>query len=60
MFLVSCIEYSRCHDNTDICVIFYFHQDANFAIVLEEDLDISIDFFRYVLQYAQPLLKKDR
>lgn len=24
-----------------------FSQDANFAIVLEEDLDVSIDFFRY-------------
>lgn len=23
-------------------------QDAKFAIVLEEDLDISIDFFRYI------------
>lgn len=23
-------------------------QDARFAIVLEEDLDISIDFFRYI------------
>uniref|UniRef100_A0A4W6EAY3 Protein O-linked-mannose beta-1,2-N-acetylglucosaminyltransferase n=1 Tax=Lates calcarifer TaxID=8187 RepID=A0A4W6EAY3_LATCA len=31
------------------CVILTFYQDANFAIVLEEDLDISIDFFRYLM-----------
>lgn len=41
-------------------VLFTFFQDANFAIVLEEDLDISIDFFRYVLQKAQPLLRTNR
>ena len=46
------------HDSTDpACLIFNFFQDANFAIVLEEDLDISIDFFRYVLQKAQLLLR---
>lgn len=29
------------------CLISLLSQDANFAIVLEEDLDVSIDFFRY-------------
>lgn len=42
------------------CVCFIFSQDANYAIVLEEDLDISIDFFRYFFQSTLPLLKAAR
>lgn len=36
-----------------------FSQDANFAIVLEEDLDVSIDFFRYESPLHTPHLSYD-
>uniref|UniRef100_A0A4W6E6R9 Protein O-linked-mannose beta-1,2-N-acetylglucosaminyltransferase n=1 Tax=Lates calcarifer TaxID=8187 RepID=A0A4W6E6R9_LATCA len=43
------IKNARVSQVNNTCVILTFYQDANFAIVLEEDLDISIDFFRYLM-----------
>uniref|UniRef100_A0A3B4FGK4 Protein O-linked-mannose beta-1,2-N-acetylglucosaminyltransferase n=1 Tax=Pundamilia nyererei TaxID=303518 RepID=A0A3B4FGK4_9CICH len=41
------------------CVCFIFSQDANYAIVLEEDLDISIDFFSFLSQTIHLLDEDD-
>uniref|UniRef100_A0A8C9Y8K3 Protein O-linked-mannose beta-1,2-N-acetylglucosaminyltransferase n=1 Tax=Sander lucioperca TaxID=283035 RepID=A0A8C9Y8K3_SANLU len=38
---------------------FIFHQEADYAIVLEEDLDISIDFFSFLSQTVHLLDEDD-
>ncbi|MBN3315614.1 PMGT1 acetylglucosaminyltransferase, partial [Atractosteus spatula] len=38
------------HYKASLTATFNLHPDANFAIVLEEDLDISIDFFSFLSQ----------
>lgn len=46
------------HYKASLTATFNLHPDANFAIVLEEDLDISIDFFSFLSQTIH-LLKED-
>uniref|UniRef100_A0A3B5A5H1 Protein O-linked-mannose beta-1,2-N-acetylglucosaminyltransferase n=1 Tax=Stegastes partitus TaxID=144197 RepID=A0A3B5A5H1_9TELE len=41
------------------CIFFFFIQDAGSAIVLEEDLDISIDFFSFLSQTIELLDEDD-
>ncbi|KAI4883337.1 hypothetical protein NFI96_011183 [Prochilodus magdalenae] len=46
------------HYKASLTATFNLHPDANFAIVLEEDLDISIDFFSFLSQTIH-LLNED-
>nr|XP_033772478.1 protein O-linked-mannose beta-1,2-N-acetylglucosaminyltransferase 1 isoform X1 [Geotrypetes seraphini] len=46
------------HYKASLTAIFNLHPDAKFAIVLEEDLDISIDFFSFLSQTLH-LLEED-
>ena len=39
-------------------MIVWFFQSAEYAIVIEEDLDVSVDFFSYFSQTVY-LMKKD-
>lgn len=46
------------HYKASLTATFNLHPDADFAIVLEEDLDISIDFFSFLSQTIH-LLRED-
>ncbi|KAL4634981.1 protein O-linked-mannose beta-1,2-N-acetylglucosaminyltransferase 1 isoform X1 [Arapaima gigas] len=46
------------HYKASLTATFNLHPDANFAIVLEEDLDISVDFFSFLSQTIH-LLNED-
>ncbi|XP_062853161.1 protein O-linked-mannose beta-1,2-N-acetylglucosaminyltransferase 1 [Trichomycterus rosablanca] len=46
------------HYKASLTATFNLHPDANFAIVLEEDLDISIDFYSFLSQTIH-LLNED-
>ncbi|XP_043096930.1 protein O-linked-mannose beta-1,2-N-acetylglucosaminyltransferase 1-like [Puntigrus tetrazona] len=46
------------HYKASLTATFSLHPDADFAIVLEEDLDISIDFFSFLSQTIH-LLRED-
>ncbi|KAM6921662.1 LOW QUALITY PROTEIN: protein O-linked-mannose beta-1,2-N-acetylglucosaminyltransferase 1 [Xenentodon cancila] len=46
------------HYKASLTATFNLHPEANFAIVLEEDLDISIDFFSFLSQTIH-LLEED-
>ncbi|XP_048055922.1 protein O-linked-mannose beta-1,2-N-acetylglucosaminyltransferase 1 [Megalobrama amblycephala] len=47
------------HYKASLTATFNLHPDADFAIVLEEDLDISIDFFSFLSQTIHLLLEDD-
>ncbi|KAJ8279035.1 hypothetical protein COCON_G00061010 [Conger conger] len=47
------------HYKASLTATFNLHPDANFAIVLEEDLDISIDFFSFLSQTIHLLNEDD-
>ncbi|XP_070764644.1 protein O-linked-mannose beta-1,2-N-acetylglucosaminyltransferase 1 [Enoplosus armatus] len=47
------------HYKASLTATFNLHPDANFAIVLEEDLDISIDFFSFLSQTVHLLDEDD-
>lgn len=47
------------HYKASLTATFNLHPDANFAIVLEEDLDISIDFFSFLSQTVHLLNEDD-
>ncbi|XP_067315943.1 protein O-linked-mannose beta-1,2-N-acetylglucosaminyltransferase 1 [Pseudorasbora parva] len=47
------------HYKASLTATFSLHPDADFAIVLEEDLDISIDFFSFLSQTLHLLLEDD-
>ncbi|XP_029356716.1 protein O-linked-mannose beta-1,2-N-acetylglucosaminyltransferase 1 isoform X2 [Echeneis naucrates] len=47
------------HYKASLTATFNLHPDANFAIVLEEDLDISIDFFSFLSQTIHLLDEDD-
>lgn len=47
------------HYKASLTATFNLHPDADFAIVLEEDLDISIDFFSFLSQTIHLLLDDD-
>ncbi|KPP62004.1 Protein O-Mannose beta-1,2-N-acetylglucosaminyltransferase 1-like [Scleropages formosus] len=46
------------HYKASLTATFNLHPDANFAVVLEEDLDISVDFFSFLSQTIH-LLNED-
>uniref|UniRef100_A0A3P8QVI5 Protein O-linked-mannose beta-1,2-N-acetylglucosaminyltransferase n=1 Tax=Astatotilapia calliptera TaxID=8154 RepID=A0A3P8QVI5_ASTCA len=47
------------HYKASLTATFNLHPDANYAIVLEEDLDISIDFFSFLSQTIHLLDEDD-
>uniref|UniRef100_A0A8C2Q7R9 Protein O-linked-mannose beta-1,2-N-acetylglucosaminyltransferase n=1 Tax=Cyprinus carpio TaxID=7962 RepID=A0A8C2Q7R9_CYPCA len=47
------------HYKASLTATFSLHPDADFAIVLEEDLDISIDFFSFLSQTIHLLQEDD-
>ncbi|KAI7807923.1 protein O-linked-mannose beta-1,2-N-acetylglucosaminyltransferase 1 [Triplophysa rosa] len=47
------------HYKASLTATFNLHPDADFAIVLEEDLDISIDFFSFLSQTIHLLSEDD-
>ncbi|KAJ7986264.1 hypothetical protein DPEC_G00338140 [Dallia pectoralis] len=47
------------HYKASLTATFNLHPDANFAIVLEEDLDISVDFFSFLSQTIHLLNEDD-
>ncbi|XP_026121001.1 protein O-linked-mannose beta-1,2-N-acetylglucosaminyltransferase 1-like [Carassius auratus] len=47
------------HYKASLTATFNLHPDADFAIVLEEDLDISIDFFSFLSQTIHLLQEDD-
>ncbi|KAM9762057.1 protein O-linked-mannose beta-1,2-N-acetylglucosaminyltransferase 1 [Menidia menidia] len=47
------------HYKASLTATFNLHPDANFAIILEEDLDISIDFFSFLSQTIHLLDEDD-
>uniref|UniRef100_A0A8K9WVH7 Protein O-linked-mannose beta-1,2-N-acetylglucosaminyltransferase n=1 Tax=Oncorhynchus mykiss TaxID=8022 RepID=A0A8K9WVH7_ONCMY len=47
------------HYKASLTATFNLHPDADFAIVLEEDLDISIDFFSFLSQTVHLLNEDD-
>ncbi|XP_071402243.1 protein O-linked-mannose beta-1,2-N-acetylglucosaminyltransferase 1 [Centroberyx affinis] len=47
------------HYKASLTATFNLHPEANFAIVLEEDLDISIDFFSFLSQTIHLLNEDD-
>ncbi|XP_071771228.1 protein O-linked-mannose beta-1,2-N-acetylglucosaminyltransferase 1 [Centroberyx gerrardi] len=47
------------HYKASLTATFNLHPEANFAIVLEEDLDISIDFFSFLSQTVHLLNEDD-
>ncbi|XP_062308167.1 protein O-linked-mannose beta-1,2-N-acetylglucosaminyltransferase 1 isoform X2 [Osmerus eperlanus] len=47
------------HYKASLTATFNLHPDANYAIVLEEDLDVSIDFFSFLSQTVHLLDEDD-